>query len=473
MKKIPFPIAKKHIVASNAFEANFGKLVTPLEHFIKSETNSGILLVFCTIIALIIGNSPYLATYEALLLTHIQVGAENFMLSLSLHHWINDGLMTFFFFLVGLEIKREVLVGELSNLRHALLPVCAAVGGMIVPALFYALLNPSNSVGAHGWGIPMATDIAFAVTALVLLGDRRPKSLMTFLIALAIVDDMGAVLVIAFFYTDNLHLVSLLWAALIFAGMVILNLAGVRRTSIYALFACFLWVFIHHSGIHATIAGILAALTIPARPKYRPSIFLKGAGQLLGKYKQAYHRDGDVLRSTEMATVLQALDKGVNKAQTPLQNLEHAHHVPVNFVIIPIFALANAAITVDVHALGDVLFDKVTLGVMVGLLLGKPIGITLATWLAVKCKLSVLPNSMTMHHVFGAGLLAGIGFTMSIFITELAFNGSKHLLNHAKTGILLASILAGIIGFIYLDVLYRMRKRKRLQTITNGVNNQA
>ncbi len=458
MKKIPFP--KRHkSVPQNAWEAGFGKLLTPLERFIKGETNSGILLVICTILALLIANSPYLHQYESILAGHWRIGSDYFQLDMSLHHWINDGLMTFFFFLVGLEIKREVLVGELSDLRSALLPVCAAVGGMVVPALCYFALN-AQGAGANGWGIPMATDIAFAVTALVLLGGRCPKALMTFVIALAIVDDMGAVLVIALFYTSDVHVVSLLWAGAMLAAMVALNVMGVRRPWVYFAFGAALWVFMHHSGLHATLAGILAAMTIPARPKYRPIVFLEGAEQLLARFKDKREADRNILRNTGMAATLQTLENGINKAQTPLQNLEHAHHLPVNFLIIPLFALANAAIPIDTATLGAVFSDSVTLGVIVGLVLGKPVGIVLATWLAVKSGVCKLPTGVSLAHIVGAGLLAGIGFTMSIFIAELGFSGEKVLLVHAKTGILFASIAAAVLGFVYLWLIGCSNERK-------------
>ncbi len=450
MKKIPF--TKQKIAPQNAWESSFGKLMTPLEQFIKGETNSGMLLVICTVIALLIANTPLYHGYETIMASQWVVGTEGFNIKMSLHHWINDALMTLFFFLVGLEIKREVLVGELSEFRKALLPICAAIGGMLVPAAFYYLFNTSGS-GVNGWGIPMATDIAFAVTALVLLGKRVPKSLMTFLIALAIVDDMGAVLVIAIFYTSDIHIMSLVWAAVAFAVLIALNLSGVRKTLVYAVVAVFLWVFMHHSGIHATIAGILAAMAIPARSKYEPKMFVEGARKLLDRFDMAYQADKNVLSSTGMTATLQTLEHGINRAQTPLQNLEHAHHLPVNFLIIPIFALANAAIPVDMGSFKTVLSDPITLGVVVGLVLGKPVGIALATWLAIKFKLCTLPQGCNMKHIIGAGCLAGIGFTMSIFITELAFVGQKETLIIAKTGILLASVLAAIIGFYYLSSL--------------------
>lgn len=458
MKKIDFPKSQP-VKPKNAWEQGFGKLMTPLDRFIEGETNSGILLVICTVIALFIANSPLFHTYEEVLASYWHIGTKNFELSMSLHHWINDGLMTLFFFLVGLEIKREVLVGELSELRSALLPICAAVGGMVVPAGLYFALN-TEGVGVSGWGIPMATDIAFAVTALVLLGKRCPKPLMTFLIALAIVDDMGAVLVIAIFYTGDIHEMSLLGAGGIFAIMILLNMMGVRQLWAYFVFGVVLWLLMHNSGIHATIAGILAAMTIPARPRYRPMVFLAGARELLEHFHERRNEDRNMLRNNNMAATLQTLENGINKAQTPLQNLEHAHHRPVNFVVIPLFALANAAIPINFSSIEAAFTDSVTLGVMIGLVLGKPIGVTLATWLAVKSGLCKMPAGVNIHHIVGAGLLAGIGFTMSIFIAELAFSGNKALLINAKTGILFASILAAVAGFAYLWLIDSRQKNK-------------
>ncbi|PIE45301.1 MAG: Na+/H+ antiporter NhaA [Gammaproteobacteria bacterium] len=455
MKNIAF--TKNKVEPKNAWEANFGRVVTPFEEFIRGETNSGMLLVICTAIALVIANSPLYHTYEHLLATKFLIGTGNFNIQLSLHHVINDGLMTAFFFLVGLEIKREVLVGELSDFKKALLPICAAVGGMVIPALFYFIFNTSGP-GVDGWGIPMATDIAFAVTALVLLGNRIPKPLMTFLIALAIVDDMGAVLVIAIFYTADISIMALAGAAVTFAILILMNIVGIRKYYLYGFFGLVLWIFMYKSGIHATIAGILTAMTIPSSSKYKPRLFSDNARKLLDEFDNHCQKNGNILSNSHMAAVLQTLERGINRAQTPLQNLEHSQHTPVNFLVIPIFALANAAIPVDIGQLGNVLSDPITTGIMVGLILGKPIGITLATWLSVKAGICTLPAGTTMHHIIGAGCLAGIGFTMSIFITELAFAGQKETLIIAKTGILFASILSAVIGFVYLLVANKRTK---------------
>ena len=466
IKKRPF--TKKKVAPKNSWEAGFGKLITPLEQFIKSEANSGILLVVCTLVALIIANGPLFHAYEEILNSQWMIGgADSFNIKLSLHHWINDGLMTLFFFLVGLEIKREILVGELSVFRKALLPIFAAIGGMVIPALFYYLIN-KEGVGADGWGIPMATDIAFAVATLVLLGNRCPKALMTFVIALAIVDDIGAVLVIAIFYTSEINIISLMWAGMVFVLLILCNISGIRKSWVYAVLGVILWGFMYHSGIHATVAGILAAFAIPARAKYKPRIFVNGARKLMDRFDVSYKKDSSVLRNESMMSILQTLKRGLTRAQTPLQNLEHANYLPVNFLIIPVFSLANSAIPIDVLNIGSVLTDSITIGIIVGLVLGKPVGIVLATWVAVKMKICTLPENTTMQHIVGAGFLAGIGFTMSVFITELAFSGQKEILVISKTGILLASIMAAVIGFVYLVYVNKKTQANASQLVSLG-----
>lgn len=453
-------LLKKKMQPENPWEATFGKIITPFEQFIHGEINSGILLVFCTIIALFLANSQFSEAYFHFLHVPLSLEIGSFKLSLSLHHWINDGLMALFFFLVGLEIKREILVGELSVLRQAMLPVCAAIGGMVVPAFFYHLLNPAGSVGEPGWGIPMATDIAFAVTALVILGSRIPKSLMTFLVALAIVDDMGAVLVIAIFYTSDLNMTMMFGVLACLGILILLNMVGVTKTIPYAIFGIIMWVFMLKTGVHATVAGILTAMTIPASSKYNPRQFDRNARILLDKFEIYRKSEKDFLTGTRLQSVLRTLGRGIFRATPPLQRMENSQHIPVNFIVIPIFALANAGVPIDLSSVNTLVTDSVTLGVIVGLLLGKPIGITLACYLSIKLKLCSLPSFTTMNHIIGAGFLAGIGFTMSIFISELAFRDNQAILNNAKTGILIASILAAFVGFFYLYILDKKKKTK-------------
>ena len=432
-----------------ALERAFNRVITPFEEFIHRETTSGLLLMGCTILALAVANLGFYDAYQHLLHMPVGVGFGGWRLEKSLHHWINDGLMALFFFVVGLEIKREVIVGELSDIRQAALPIIAAFGGMIAPAAIFTLFNIGGD-GASGWGIPMATDIAFAVGALVLLGNRVPRALLTFLVALAIVDDLGAVLVIAIFYTDTLQYTALILGALIFMVLIAMNLVGIRSPLPYFILGLLLWLALLKSGIHATLAGVLTALTIPARPRFEPQQFSHQVRQLLERF-DASHRPGvSIMRNEAQLSILQTFEHGVHSVETPLQRLEHTMHTPVAFLIIPIFALANAGIPIEFSGLGDTLFHPVTLGVMSGLVLGKFLGIAGSCYLAIKLGIGRLPQGVTFNQLSGVAVLAGIGFTMSIFIAELAFAGEDQYLLMAKTGILFASLVAGIGGYLWL-----------------------
>lgn len=434
---------------NSPLERAFDKVVTPFEEFIHQETASGILLMICAIIALIAANTVLASSYEHLLHTNVGFSFGSFTLEKTLHHWINDGLMALFFFVVGLEIKREVLVGELSDPKQAILPIVAAVGGMVVPALFY-VATTSGTEFIGGWGIPMATDIAFAVGVMVLLGSRIPKTLLTFLVALAIVDDLGAVIVIALFYTENLSIDALIMAAVFFGILIFFNRAGIRQPLPYFLIGILLWLAMLKSGVHATLAGVITALTIPATSKYEPGTFSNLVRKLMDKF-DSHHRPGEsIMRNDEQRSILQTLENGVHLVETPLQRLEHSMHIPVAFLIIPIFALANAGIPINLDGFGSLLSHPVTLGVMVGLILGKVLGIAGFCWIALKLGFGSLPQGTTFSQIIGVGFLGGIGFTMSIFIAELAFIGQPEQLLMAKTGILVASLSAGIIGYLWL-----------------------
>ncbi|TXS94090.1 Na+/H+ antiporter NhaA [Parahaliea maris] len=436
------------------WEKAFDRLLTPLEEFIHRQTTSGILLMACAVIALVVANSPLLHGYEHFLHTPISLGFGEGVFSLSIHHWINELLMAFFFLVMGLELKRELLVGELSSLSQALLPIFAAVGGMLIPALGYWIFNTSGP-GAAGWGIPMATDIAFAIGALSLLGARVPKNLVTFLIALAIVDDLGAVLVIALFYTSDLNLTALLYAALCTGLLVCLNAIGVRRTLPYAVAGTLLWMAMLASGIHATIAGVVIAFTIPIRPKFKPEVFIDRVEDSSKKMRKAVWDNPDIIHNNRFRSLVTALEDGVHLVQAPAQRAEHALHLPVAYLVIPVFALANAGIPIDLAEVSSTLSNPITLGVICGLLLGKPLGIAGFTLLALKLKVARLPEGLGMGHIVGVGLLGGIGFTMSIFIADLGFADSPADLLMAKTGILLASLVAGLSGFFLLRGLGR------------------
>ncbi len=431
------------------WEHAFDKFRTPFEEFIHNQTSSGIVLMVATVIALLLANSTYADSYHHFIETPLSIGFGAAVLEKTLHHWINDGLMALFFFLVGLEIKREILVGELSSVRNAILPIVAAVGGMVVPALLYlAMVSEGNA--ASGWAIPMATDIAFAVGVLVLLGKRVPVSLMMFLVALAIVDDLGAVIVIALFYTETISIPALIMVGVSFAILVAFNLFGLRRPLPYFLIGIVLWLAMLKSGIHATLAGVLVALTIPAMSKYDPSLFADHMRDLVDKFRGAHREGVGIMRNEKQRTVLQTMENGIHMVETPLQRLEHGFHIPVGFFVIPVFALVNAGIPIDFAALDQIIAHPITLAIIVSLVGGKFLGIFGAVVIAVKLGWAKLPSGVAIRHIAGAALLAGIGFTMAIFIAELAFVGAEEALLMAKTGVLIASLIAGIIGSIWL-----------------------
>ncbi len=431
------------------WERTLERILTPFEEFIHRQTTMGMLLMACAVIALVIGNSPVATAYHHLMEVEIGFFSGSWRIEHSVHHWINDGLMTLFFFVVGLEIKREVLVGELSSVRQAILPIIAAIGGMVVPALIYAGLNVGTE-GARGWGIPMATDIAFAVGVMALLGNRIPKALLTFLVALAIVDDLGAVTVIALFYTDALDFQYLGAAALIFGGLVVLNRLGVRKPLPYFLMTVFLWIAFEGSGVHATVAGIFAAWTIPARPRFGTRAFLDRMQPLLDQFAEKDRPGEPLVRNPAQTATLWQISQTVSLSVSPLQRLESGLHLPVTYVVIPLFALANAAIMLTSESVTQAAAGSVAPGILLGLVVGKLIGVAGSVWLALRLGVGQLPEGVTLSHMIGAGLLAGIGFTMSIFIADLAFYGDTALINAAKMGILASSVLAGVAGYAWL-----------------------
>ncbi|MDQ3175728.1 MAG: Na+/H+ antiporter NhaA [Acidobacteriota bacterium] len=376
------------------------KLSNTFKDFFDSEKSSGILLVICTVVSLVIANSLIGVKYLSLWQTRIG--------GLSVEHWINDALMAIFFLFIGLELERELYVGELSDFKNALLPIMAAIGGICLPALIHLLFNIGTPTQA-GLGIPMATDIAFALGVLALLGSRIPASLKVFLTALAVMDDLGAIIVIAVFYTAKLSLAYLIGAVVVFGLLVALNRFRVMNLIPYLLGGAVMWFLMLKSGVHATIAGVLLAFTIPFT-----------------------HKEDD--------------------EASPSHRLEHSLHKPVAFIILPIFALANTGIVIGAGALQSLATTN-SLGIISGLAIGKPIGITLVSFIAVSIGLCRLPLDLNWKHVFGAGLLGGIGFTMSIFITNLAFIGEANIINASKMAILLASLTAGTIGFLWLKLL--------------------
>ena len=402
-------------------------------------------------IALYLANSPWSHGYHQFFEYKLGFTFDNNrFLEYSLHHWINDGLMAIFFFVVGLELKREIVAGELSNPRKAMLPIIAAAGGMLVPALIYFSLNPNGEVH-HGWGIPMATDIAFALGVLYLLGNRIPLSLKVFLTALAIVDDLGAVLVIAFFYTSDISVSSLATGFSFLLVMYAGNKMGVRNILFYAIFGILgVWTSFLLSGVHATIAAVLAAFTIPADVRLKENSYIEKIKNYLDKFKKIDPNNKIPTLTNDQLHILDEIKKDTNQAIPPLQQLEHAMHPFVTFFIIPVFALANAGVTVIDIELDQLFSTNVALGVALGLLFGKVIGVVGFTWLSMKMKIAPFPDGMNLRNLFGLGLLASIGFTMSLFITSLAFTHEEYI-TQAKIGIFTASIIGGILGYWVLS----------------------
>lgn len=425
------------------------RFIRPLIEFTRVEAAGGIVLLIAALVALVWANSPWYESYFNLFDAHVELSGWVIHIDESLKHLINDGLMAVFFFVVGLEIKRELVVGELNSVKKAALPAMAALGGMVVPALiFVGFVAGGEPDAISGWGIPMATDIAFSVGVVALLGSRVSIGAKLFLLALAIVDDIGAIAVIAVFYTDDMNFAWLAAAVVGIAVTYAARRAGVQNLAIYVLLALFIWYGFLESGVHATIAGVILGLMTPVHARYTDEQFRQKAKQVLDRWDTnrasphaAERLDQDALELAAVATA----------SVSPLDRLEHMLHPWTSFVIVPLFALANAGVRFvgGEEAFLETLFSPVSLGVALGLALGKPIGITAATWIGLKLNMGVLPRRTTMRTVVGLGALAGIGFTVSLFITELAFRESLFG-DEAKIGIFLGSAIAGIVGFLML-----------------------
>lgn len=422
-------------------------LLTPFQKFVKLESFSGILLFSATILAMVWANSPYADTYQAIWETKIGFGAEDFGLTKPLILWINDGLMAIFFFLIGLEIKREILVGELNTLRKATFPIFAAIGGIIVPYCLYLLLNDSPRT-AGGWGIPMATDIAFTLAILKALGKSVPLSLKIFLTAFAIVDDLCAVLIIAIFYSGGIEWILVLYSLILLAILYALSYRGMYFKYLNIIFGVIIWVLFLKSGIHPTIAGVLLAFAVPIRRKIDGSTLLAALSVITGKLEQSSEGPAKTL-SDEQLNHIGGIEELVENFHSPLQHLEHKLHGWVAYFIMPIFALANAGIA---FSAGMELDTSLILTISLTLFVGKCIGISLFSFLAVKLGLAELPDRVNAFQIVGVAILAGVGFTMSIFIANLAFPSSAVLVDSAKIGILVGSLVSGIIGAVVLKL---------------------
>jgi len=421
-------------------------VIKPVSKFIHQEYTSGIVLFLCVIAALIWVNSPAGESYHHTWETSLSVGFNGGVFDHPLHIWINDGLMAIFFFVIGLELKREFMAGELSSMKKAALPMVAALGGMLVPAAIYLVFNFGTD-SAGGWGIPMATDIAFALGLLSLSGKHIPSSLKVFLSALAVADDLGAVLVIAFFYTAHIDFGYLMFGAGFLILLVGGNLLGIRHTLFYLLIGIAVWACFLFSGVHATIAGVLVAFTIPARTKIDEVEYIKVIHSQSKQFEAAIPLHGPLMTS-DQHHIIEEIKRISIDAQTPLQKIEYGLHPWVAFVIMPLFAIANSGMHIGSDFF-SALVNPVSFGVMFGLVVGKLVGVFGFTWLMVKLGISDLPRLVKWKHIFGVSLLAGVGFTMSLFVTNLAFADALHI-DAAKYGILLASIISGAAGVTYL-----------------------
>ena len=422
-----------------------------ISNFINEEAYGGIILIVATIAALVWANSAFYDSYHNLW-HEFKVGFVWGEINLvgSLHHWINDGLMALFFFVIGLEIKREIMGGELSSLKKASLPITAAIGGMLIPAAVYALVMVNHPEYLDGWGIPMATDIAFALGLLALLGKRVNINLKIFLTALAIADDLGAVLVIAIFYTDTINFSELISAGFFIGILVIANLVGVRKTIFYAIVGfAGVWMAFIFSGVHATIAGVLIALTIPARTKITEKEYVRKFKNYINKFKKEQSSDNPLL-TKDQAHIIAEIEELNELGQTPLQKLEHTLHPIVAFFILPVFALSNAGVHIEGSVI-EMLLHPISLGIIAGLVLGKFLGISLLSHITVWLKIASLPEGVSWKQIYGVAFLAGIGFTMSMFISDLAFV-DEEFKQIAKVGIMAASFISATIGMIWLSV---------------------
>lgn len=423
-------------------------IADPTRKFMSNSSMSGVVLLSAAVISIILTNSQFSSWFQNLWKIEIGISIGKFTHIKDLHYWINDGLMAVFFFVVGLELKREIMAGELSSPRKALLPVMAAIGGMIFPAAIYLAFNHPMSLTGNGWGIPMATDIAFALGILYLLGDKVPVSLKVFLTALAIADDIGAVLVIAFFYTSDINVTTLLTGGIFMAILILGNIIGIRSTLFYGLIGIGgLWTAFLMSGVHATIAAVLAAFTIPARVNVTEQPFYRRMVKLMDRFRDTQPNDNPTVTG-EQHQLLTKIETLTLEASTPLQRLEHSMHALVAFVIMPLFALSNAGIEISQESISSV-FNPVTMGVSIGLFVGKFIGVTGVVALMYFLKFSPLPEGCNWNHMIGTGFLAAIGFTMSIFISELAFE-NQEFVEQAKLGILLTSVIAGGTGYMII-----------------------
>jgi NhaA family Na+:H+ antiporter len=460
------PPTLSHHPSKSVIEEQFEELLSPIEKFTKNQISTGLLLAIASVMGMVIINSPLRDSFLRISEYSLGIFLESGQFSLPIHEWISAGLMAIFFLYIGLELKREMLVGELRHFRQSTTVLCAAIGGMVVPGLIYLAFNHGTEY-VSGWAIPMATDAAFALGALALLSRRASPMSFAFLAALAIVDDLGSVMIIATFYAHEINIVMIGYSMITFACLLICNVSGVRNTGAYMFFGIILWYFVFQSGIHATVAGILVAMSVPARPKVLQVSFIRRAKALLFMMDHVCTQRNDILEAPEQHNLLQEIKEMTNKASTPLQAWELKLKPRVTVYILPIFALFNAGVLLNMHNLENIHVSPVVLGIFFGLLFGKPLGITLFTWLALKSNLGRLPKGLTMQDVWGISFLGGMGFTMALLLADISFASGSLVLEQAKLAILCASISSGILGLLCLVHRPRPHKGEKLKDISN------
>lgn len=425
------------------------RILSPIEFFIRKQAASGVLLILAIFIALVLANSPWNTLLPSIASLEIGGYLNDRLFGMSILKWIGDGLLAIFFFMVGLEIKREVLIGEFRHPKHAILVVMAALGGMIVPACLYLTLNHQGDAH-YGWAIPMTTDTAFAIGVLALLARHVSISATIFLTGLAIIDDIVTVAVIAFFYTNNFDAAVFTKACVILGILFSCNALGIRRGWIYLLLGTVLWWYIHAAGIHGTLAGLLLALAVPARSQIGQRRFIEKMKLQILDFEQGKNFGKKMLQSNRQHQLANAMGSTIRAASTPLQRWHSGFVTPVAIIVLPLFALFNAGVPLSLNAIAMAMTSPVSLGIMLGLVLGKPLGITLFSYLALRLRIGTMPQGMVFSELIGVGLLAGIGFTMSLFITLLGFNQHPEFIENAKIAILFSSLLASIIGILWL-----------------------
>ena len=460
MIKIADP--SKDSLLQTLIERRVERLLTPLESFVRKQAAAGVLLIATALLALFLANSPWRDWLEHIGAMELGAYARQRSFGLPLTYWISDGLLALFFFLIGLEIKRELLIGQLRHPRHALLVLMGAIGGMVVPALIYLAFN-YNSHGQSGWAIPMTTDTAFAIGVLALLARSVSVSASVFLAALAIIDDIVTILVIALFYTQELNAAPILKALIPLGLLFAINIVGIRRGWIYAILGIILWWYIHESGVHATLAGLLMAMAVPARPRIGQRSFIEKIRAQISDFEESKQPGQTILKAPGQHQLAANISETVKSASTPLQRWHSLFENPIAIIVLPLFALFHAGVFLSTENVTHALTSPVTLGIMAGLVIGKPLGIIAFSMLALRTRIAKVPEGMTFRELIGVGMVAGIGFTMSLFITGLGFKNYPELIEPAKIGILLSSVIAAIAGVVWFFIMGAILTRKPTQ----------